>query len=98
MLRAAGAAGGGPHETRVSGIASDTATNRCSSTGATLRRFAWSSGGCRRPRPPIAGSVMFVELHAQSAFTFLEGADQPEALVAEAARRDMPALALVDRA
>ena len=40
---------------------------------------------------------MFVELHAQSAFTFLEGADQPEALVAEAARRGMPALALVDR-
>ena len=40
---------------------------------------------------------MFVELHAQSAFTFLEGADQPEALVAEAARRGMSALALVDR-
>ena len=40
---------------------------------------------------------MFVELHAQSAFTFLEGADQPEALVAEVARRGMPALALVDR-
>ncbi len=40
---------------------------------------------------------MFVELHAQSAFSFLEGAEQPEALVAEAARRGMPALALVDR-
>ena len=40
---------------------------------------------------------MFVELHAQSAFTFLEGADQPEALVAEAARCGMSALALVDR-
>jgi error-prone DNA polymerase len=40
---------------------------------------------------------MFVELHAQSAFTFLEGADQPEALVAEAAGRGMSALALVDR-
>jgi error-prone DNA polymerase len=40
---------------------------------------------------------MFVELHAQSAFTFLEGAEQPEALVAEAARLGMPALALVDR-
>jgi error-prone DNA polymerase len=40
---------------------------------------------------------MFVELHAQSAFTFLEGADQPEALVAEAARVGMPAIALVDR-
>ncbi|MGH7334266.1 MAG: DNA polymerase III subunit alpha [Candidatus Rokuibacteriota bacterium] len=40
---------------------------------------------------------MFVELHAQSAFSFLEGAEQPEALVAEAARLDMGVLALVDR-
>jgi error-prone DNA polymerase len=40
---------------------------------------------------------MFVELHAQSAFSFLEGAEQPEALVAEAARIDMGVLALVDR-
>ena len=40
---------------------------------------------------------MFVELHAQSAFTFLEGAEQPEALVEAAAREGMPALALVDR-
>jgi error-prone DNA polymerase len=41
--------------------------------------------------------VSFVELHAQSAFSFLEGAEQPETLVAEAARLEMPALALVDR-
>ena len=40
---------------------------------------------------------MFIELHAQSAFSFLEGAEQPEALVAEAARLDMGVLALVDR-
>lgn len=40
---------------------------------------------------------MFVELHAQSAFSFLEGAELPETLVEEAARREMPALALVDR-
>jgi error-prone DNA polymerase len=40
---------------------------------------------------------MFVELHAQSAFTFLEGAEQPEAFAREAARLGMPALALVDR-
>jgi len=40
---------------------------------------------------------MFVELHAQSAFTFLEGAEQPEALVEAAAHEGMPALALVDR-
>jgi error-prone DNA polymerase len=40
---------------------------------------------------------MFVELHAQSAFTFLEAAEQPETLAEAAARLDMPALALVDR-
>jgi error-prone DNA polymerase len=40
---------------------------------------------------------MFVELHAQSAFTFLEGAEQPDTLVNEAARLGMPAIALVDR-
>jgi error-prone DNA polymerase len=40
---------------------------------------------------------VFVELHAQSAFTFLEGAEQPETLVSEAARLGMPAIALVDR-
>ncbi len=40
---------------------------------------------------------MFVELHAQSAFTFLDGAEQPETLANEAARLGMPAVALVDR-
>ncbi|HKB24437.1 MAG TPA: DNA polymerase III subunit alpha [Methylomirabilota bacterium] len=40
---------------------------------------------------------MFIELHAQSAFSFLEGAAEPEAFVAEAARLEMPAVALVDR-
>jgi error-prone DNA polymerase len=41
--------------------------------------------------------MRFVELHAQSAFSFLEGAEQPETLVAAAARLEMAALALVDR-
>src|SRR5216117_3208584 len=40
---------------------------------------------------------MFIELHAQSAFSFLEGADLPEAFAAAAARLCMPAMALVDR-
>ncbi|MBI1962618.1 MAG: PHP domain-containing protein, partial [Candidatus Rokubacteria bacterium] len=40
---------------------------------------------------------MFVELHAQSAFTFLEGAEQPEAFAREAARLGMRARALVVR-
>jgi error-prone DNA polymerase len=40
---------------------------------------------------------VFIELHAQSAFSFLEGAEHPEAFAAEAARLEMPAVALVDR-
>ncbi|MGH7393143.1 MAG: DNA polymerase III subunit alpha, partial [Candidatus Rokuibacteriota bacterium] len=40
---------------------------------------------------------MFVELHAQSAFSFLEAVEQPEILVEEAARLEMPVVALVDR-
>jgi error-prone DNA polymerase len=40
---------------------------------------------------------MFIEMHAQSAFSFLEGAALPETLVAEAAKREMGAIALVDR-
>src|SRR5918995_676771 len=40
---------------------------------------------------------MFIELHAQSAFSFLEGVELPETLVAEAAKREMGAIALLDR-
>ncbi|HKZ07267.1 MAG TPA: DNA polymerase III subunit alpha [Methylomirabilota bacterium] len=40
---------------------------------------------------------MFVELHARSAFSFLEGAALPEALAERAALLEQPALALLDR-
>ena len=39
----------------------------------------------------------YVELHAASAFSFLEGASQPETLVERAAALEMPAMALLDR-
>jgi error-prone DNA polymerase len=39
----------------------------------------------------------YVELHAASAFSFLDGASQPEALIVRAAELDMPAMALLDR-
>ncbi|HEX4008227.1 MAG TPA: error-prone DNA polymerase [Acidobacteriaceae bacterium] len=39
----------------------------------------------------------YVELHAASAFSFLEGASQPEDLVARAAELQMPSMALLDR-
>jgi error-prone DNA polymerase len=40
---------------------------------------------------------MYVELHAASAFSFLDGASLPETLVARAAALDMPVMALLDR-
>ncbi len=39
----------------------------------------------------------YVELHASSAFSFLEAASQPEDLVRAAVEAGMPALALLDR-
>ena len=39
----------------------------------------------------------YIELHARSAFSFLEGASLPEALMQRAAELEMPAMALLDR-
>jgi error-prone DNA polymerase len=39
----------------------------------------------------------YIELHAASAFSFLAGASQPEALIERASELDMPAIALADR-
>jgi error-prone DNA polymerase len=39
----------------------------------------------------------YVELHAASAFSFLEGASQPEGLIQAAVDTQMPAMALLDR-
>ncbi|WP_459984420.1 error-prone DNA polymerase, partial [Mycobacterium avium] len=52
-------------------------------------------------RPPDEGraarsSVPYAELHAHSAFSFLDGASTPEEMVEEAARLDLRALALTD--
>jgi error-prone DNA polymerase len=38
----------------------------------------------------------YTELHARSAFSFLEGSSLPETLIATCAERDMPAMALLD--
>jgi error-prone DNA polymerase len=40
---------------------------------------------------------MYIELHARSAFSFLEGASLPETLIATCANLYMPAMALLDR-
>ena len=39
---------------------------------------------------------MFIELHTASAFSFLRGASQPDALIERAAALGYPALALLD--
>jgi error-prone DNA polymerase len=39
----------------------------------------------------------YIELHARSAFSFLEGASLPEPLIVRAAEMQMPAMALLDR-
>ena len=56
-----------------------------------LRQRAWKPVASRAsPRP-------YAELHAASAFSFLDGASPPEDLVGEAARLSLPAVALLDR-
>ena len=40
---------------------------------------------------------MYIELHARSAFSFLEGASVPEVLAEACAQQQMPAMALLDR-
>jgi len=46
--------------------------------------------------PVVRSSVAYAELHAHSAYSFLDGASTPEELVEEAARLDLRALALTD--
>src|SRR5437016_8723257 len=40
---------------------------------------------------------MYIEFHARSAFSFLEGASLPESLIETCASLGMPAMALLDR-
>src|ERR1700704_3474103 len=55
----------------------------------TRQRSAGSSKECMT-------SSTYIELHARSAFSFLEGASLPETLIASCAERVMPAMALLD--
>lgn len=45
---------------------------------------------------PVRSAVPYAELHAHSAYSFLDGASMPEAMVEEAQRLDLKALALTD--
>ena len=50
----------------------------------------------RRGRLVRAAGLMYVELHAHSGFSFLDGASLPDELATEAARLGYPAMALTD--
>src|SRR5512143_562577 len=55
-----------------------------------LRQRVWHPPASRQqPRP-------YAELHAASAFSFLDGSSLPEDLIEEAANRGLPVVALVD--
>ncbi|OJZ66146.1 error-prone DNA polymerase [Mycolicibacterium diernhoferi] len=56
------------------------------------KRGAYESAGKARER----SAVPYAELHAHSAYSFLDGAGTPEELVEEAARLDLRAIALTD--
>lgn len=60
---------------------------------------AWSrKRGAFRPDPvrPEPSSVPYAELHAHSAYSFLDGASMPEEMVTEAQRLDLRALSITD--
>ncbi|WP_131743161.1 error-prone DNA polymerase [Actinomadura roseirufa] len=48
------------------------------------------------PRPAVRGTVAWAELHCHSSFSFLDGASDPAALVAEAARLGVETMAITD--
>ena len=68
------------------------------------KMLSWTRHGeltakAAEPSGPIlraASSVPYAELHVHSGFSFLDGASEPEALVAEAARLGLEALAITD--
>src|SRR4051812_9700651 len=75
--------------------AATNGTSRCS------RRMGWRFIGCIATWPARAGSwrramTEYVELHARSAFSFLEGASSPEEMAAVCAELGMSAMALLD--
>src|ERR1035437_10049338 len=55
------------------------------------------AAACGSSRPSMTDDEAYIELHAASAFSFLDGGSQPESLAERAEQRGMPSLALADR-
>ncbi len=64
--------------------------------GPAFSRKRGKYGPDRRPRPPSGPVVPYAELHCHSSYSFLDGASHPEALVEEAVRLGLSALAVTD--
>src|SRR5438270_349155 len=72
-----------------------------SGTSQCNRRMGWHSIACIATSQARGGSwrramTEYVELHARSAFSFLEGASSPEEMAVVCAESGMPAMALLD--
>jgi error-prone DNA polymerase len=70
----------------------DNAGDGNDSPAWSRKRGAYRADGVERGR----SSVPFAELHAHSAYSFLDGASMPEEMVEEAQRLGLSALALTD--
>lgn len=68
--------------------------NMIVAAGARKEKLRQRDFGARMHR---AKAPRYAEMRAASAFSFLDGSSLPEDLVEEAARREIPAVALVDR-
>jgi error-prone DNA polymerase len=66
--------------------------------GGDSPAFSRRRGAYQPPddRRPAGTSIPYAELHAHSAYSFLDGASTPEELVEEAVRLDLRAIALTD--
>ena len=62
----------------------------------SAKRGRYQPPGQKNDDRAIRSAVAYAELHAHSAFSFLDGASTPEELVEEAARLDLRAIALTD--
>ncbi len=65
--------------------------------GRAITNGVHTSVNAARTSACATATTTYIELHARSAFSFLEGSSAPEELVACAATLDQPALAILDR-
>jgi error-prone DNA polymerase len=82
----------GDGKPRRSGLPLESPGDGGDSPAWSRKRGAYEPAGQGRGR----SSVPYAELHAHSAYSFLDGASTPEELVEEAARLDLRAIALTD--